>query len=41
MSAKMLKTLWIIGITMVVIASLSLAGCGGSGNAPVTVPEGA
>jgi pimeloyl-ACP methyl ester carboxylesterase len=41
MSAKMKKTLWIIGVTMVVIASLSLAGCGGSGNAPVTVPEGA
>jgi len=41
MSAKIKKTLWIIGITMVVIASLSLAGCGGSGNAPVTVPEGA
>ena len=41
MPAKMKKTLWIIGITMVVIASLSLAGCGGSGNAPVTVPEGA
>jgi pimeloyl-ACP methyl ester carboxylesterase len=41
MSAKTKKTLWIIGIIMVVIASLSLAGCGGSGNAPVTVPEGA
>jgi pimeloyl-ACP methyl ester carboxylesterase len=41
MNAKMKRTLRIVGATMAVIASLSMAACGKKEKAPLTVPEGA
>ena len=41
MTAKMKRALRIVGTTMAVIASLSMAACGKKEEAPLTVPEGA
>jgi predicted small lipoprotein YifL len=41
MTAKMKRALRIVGTTMAVIASLSMAACGKKEKAPLTVPKGA
>jgi pimeloyl-ACP methyl ester carboxylesterase len=41
MSTIMKRTLWIVGTTMAVIASLLMASCGGTEEVPITVPAGA
>jgi len=41
MSTKMKRTIWIASITMAIVATLLLAGCGGTEEVPITVPAGA
>lgn len=41
MSAIMKRSLWIVGTTMAVIASLLMSSCGGTEEVPITVPAGA
>jgi len=41
MATTIKRTLWIVDITMTVIASLLMASCGGTEEAPITVPAGA